>query len=152
MFEYKVIPAPRKPVRAKGAKGTTERFAVGLQGLMNELGAEGWSYLRAETLPVDERHGILRKPVEEFHTVLIFARPLADRPQSAQPAADPIPAPAPRSPHLFAEKTPAKASAPALGAATDGGAKTTPEIRAEKQPQPENGGKPGKNRAAKAEK
>ena len=148
MFEYKVIPAPRKAQRTKGARGTTERFAVGLQGLMNEMGVDGWSYVRAETLPVDERHGVLRKAVEEFHTVLIFTRPLAVRPVAES-------APEPRRPHFFAENAPAKGSGPTLGAATDSdaddtGGKVTPEIRAQKDSDGETGAKPAKKPAAKA--
>jgi hypothetical protein len=148
MFEYKVIPAPRKAQRTKGARGTTERFAVGLQGLMNEMGADGWSYVRAETLPVDERHGVLRKAVEEFHTVLIFTRPLTARPVAESSSE-------PRRPHFFAETAPAKGSGPALGAATgsdadDTGGKATPEIRAQKEPAGETGAKPAKKPAAEA--
>lgn len=136
MFEYKVIPAPRKAQRSKGAKGTTERFAIGLQAALNEVGASGWSYVRSETLPVDERHGLWRKAVEEFHTVLIFRRPLTPHAVAEE-------APAQRNrPKFFAEKAPAEASAPALGAATDTEAKVTPEIRAEKKPQAEPEEKP----------
>jgi hypothetical protein len=134
MYEYKVIPAPRKAQRTKGAKGTTERFAIGLQATLNELGASGWSFVRSETLPVDERHGLLRKAVEEFHTVLIFRRPLTARAATEEASGQ-------HRLKFFAEKAPApaKTSAPALGAANDAEVIATPEIRAEKEPkaQPE---------------
>lgn len=145
MYEYKVIPAPRKALRSKGAKGTTERFAVGLQAALNEWGGAGWSYVRAETLPVDERHGLLRKTVEEFHTVLIFRRPLTPHAENAA-------APEHHRPRFFAEKAPAEVKAPALGAATDTEVKATPEIRAEKEPAEETSAKPAKKPAAKARK
>ena len=37
-FEYKVVPAPGKGVKAKGVKTPEDRFAYGLQELMNTLG------------------------------------------------------------------------------------------------------------------
>ncbi len=141
MYEYKVIPAPRKAQRSKGAKGTTERFAIGLQAALNEMGASGWSFVRSETLPVDERHGLLRKVVEEFHTVLIFRRPLTNHAAAEESAAQ-------HRPKFFAEKAPAEASAPALGAATDAKVIATPQIRAEKEPKAEPEEKPAKEKAA----
>jgi hypothetical protein len=142
MYEYKVIPAPRKAQRSKGAKGTTERFAVGLQATLNEMGIGGWSFVRSETLPVDERHGLLRKVVEEFHTVLIFRRPLTPHTATEDTAAQ-------HRPKFFAEKTPAEAAAPALGAATDAEVIATPEIRAEKEPEAEPEDKPAAKKAKK---
>jgi hypothetical protein len=124
MLEYKVIPAPRKPHRSKGAKSTTERFAVGLEETLNEMAADGWSFVRAETMPVDERQGMMRKLVEEFHTVLIFSRPQL-RPSASEPAEQ-------RRPVFYAEKAPAESAAPSLGAATDTGPDVKTSIRAEK--------------------
>jgi hypothetical protein len=40
---------------------------------MNELGAEGWEYQRAETLPCDERRGLTGR-VETTQHVLVFRR------------------------------------------------------------------------------
>jgi hypothetical protein len=54
-FEYKVVPAPAKGEKVRGAKTTADRFAVTLTGVMNDLGREGWEYLRADTLPCEER-------------------------------------------------------------------------------------------------
>jgi hypothetical protein len=130
MLEYKVIPAPRKPQRSKGAKTTTERFAVGLEATLNEMGAAGWSFVRAETLPVDERHGFMRKVVEEFHTVLVFCRP-----QVTQSAPEPAEH---RRPVFFADKEPPASAAPSLGAATDTGPAVKTGVRAEKDaPEPD---------------
>lgn len=142
MYEYKVIPAPRKAQRNKGAKGTAERFALGLQATLNEVGANGWSYVRSETLPVDERHGLLRKSVEEFHTVLIFRRPLTSHTATEE-------APAQHRPKFFAEKAPTEASAPALGSATGADERATPQIRAEREPQAAPEGKPAAKKAKK---
>ncbi len=73
-YEYKVIPAPRDGVRTKGAKGIPGRFAGALEQAMNKLGADGWQYIRADTLPVDERNGITRRKTETYQSVLVFRR------------------------------------------------------------------------------
>ena len=73
VFEYRVVPAPRVPTKEKGAKTTDARFAVTLTRLMNELGAEGWEYQRAESLPCDERRGLTGR-VETTQHVLVFRR------------------------------------------------------------------------------
>ena len=74
-YEYKVIPAPKKGLRAKGIKGTELRFANALQGVMNEQGALGWEYQRTDTLPCDERQGLTGKTTG-FQNMLIFRRTL----------------------------------------------------------------------------
>ncbi|PIB24232.1 hypothetical protein BFP76_03130 [Amylibacter kogurei] len=73
-FIYKVIPAPAHGKRAKGAKGIAGRFANGLETAINELAAEGWEYIRAESLPSVERVGITRRKVETFQNVLVFRK------------------------------------------------------------------------------
>ncbi len=74
-FEYKVVPAPRKGVKAKGVKGAQARFAHALQLVMNDLGAEGWEYQRTDTLPMEERQGLTGKTTS-FQTMLVFSRQL----------------------------------------------------------------------------
>jgi hypothetical protein len=41
-FEYRVVPAPMRGLKARGVKGTPARFANALQTVMNDLGVEGW--------------------------------------------------------------------------------------------------------------
>ncbi len=72
-YEYKVVPAPRKGQRARGIKGSEARFAHALQSLMNDLATEGWEYLRADTLPSEERQG-LRGRSMTYQNLLIFRR------------------------------------------------------------------------------
>ena len=72
-YEYKVMLAPNRGVKAKGVKGTSARFAHGLELLMNEAADEGWEYLRADVLPCEERQG-LRGRVEVDQHVLVFRR------------------------------------------------------------------------------
>jgi hypothetical protein len=75
-YEYKVIPAPTKGVKAKGVRTAEARFSYALEGLMNEMGAEGWEFQRAETLPGVERSGLTGSQTVWRH-VLVFRRPRA---------------------------------------------------------------------------
>ncbi len=90
--EYKVVPTPRRVGRVKGAKTTADRLAATIAELMNEHARDGWEYLRAETLPVDERAGMLSKPVEVYTTVLVFRRVIETRPdmQRERPVQRPV--------------------------------------------------------------
>ena len=62
-FEYKVIASPRRGVKAKGAKTNRDKFANALSELMNAQAREGWEYQRAESLPSDEKPGLLKAAV-----------------------------------------------------------------------------------------
>lgn len=88
-YEYKVIPAPSRGEKARGVKSTADRFALTLTGLMNQLGAEGWSYVRADTLPCDERVGLTGTKTT-FQNVLVFSRPLESVRLSDNPAQMPV--------------------------------------------------------------
>ncbi|WP_170585770.1 DUF4177 domain-containing protein [Ruegeria arenilitoris] len=72
-YEYKVVPAPKKGTKAKGVKTPEGRFAVTIEHLLNELGAKGWEYQRAELLPSEERVG-LTGTAENWRNVLVFRR------------------------------------------------------------------------------
>jgi hypothetical protein len=85
-YEYRVVPAPSRGKRARGVKGPDGRFANAVQGLMNELAAEGWEYLRSDTLPNEERTGLTSFQTT-FRSILVFRRPLAA--ETAQPAPQP---------------------------------------------------------------
>jgi hypothetical protein len=109
-YEYKVVPAPRKGEKTRAAKTTPERFALALNTVMNDLGREGWDYVRADTLPCDERVGLTGKQTS-FQNMLVFRRVIvaeATAPEAVPQAADP----AEKRPLLLAE--PPLAPAPAL--------------------------------------
>ena len=72
-YEYKVVPAPRAGVKAKGIKTPEDRFAHALQMVMNEQAAQGWDYLRADTLPAEQREGLMGKATV-YHNMLVFRR------------------------------------------------------------------------------
>ena len=54
-YEYTVIPAPARGEKTKGAKTGIERFAATLSDALNDMARDGWEYVRAETLPAEER-------------------------------------------------------------------------------------------------
>lgn len=114
-YEYLAIAAPTRGEKAKGAKTQAERYAVALSATINEMASEGWEYLRAETLPAEERSGLTGRTTV-FHNLLVFRRATeADAAQSAAapvttateapaPAPTPRPEPAPAAPKETAAK------------------------------------------------
>ena len=113
-YEYKVVPAPTRGLKAKGVKTAEERFANALQTGMNNLAAEGWEYMRTDTLPSEQREGIMGKTTI-YQNMLVFRRPkkvaaahptpAAAAPRIVEPAAvkpappvAPKPAPTPERP------------------------------------------------------
>ena len=73
VYEYRVIPAPSRGERMRGAKTTQDRYAQTLAQLINAQGREGWEYLRAESLPTEERSGFTRRTTV-FVNLLVFRR------------------------------------------------------------------------------
>jgi hypothetical protein len=96
-FEYKIIAAPSKGQRIKGLKTTVDRFAYGLTEALNQMAAEGWEYLRAETLPCDERRG-LTGTKQVMQNLLVFRRELAPAAQTPLTFAQEAYAPEPYQP------------------------------------------------------
>ena len=73
-FEYKTICAPRKALKVKGVRGADNRYAQTLTDVINAQSADGWEYFRAETLPVDEKSGMMGKTAEKYLSLLVFRR------------------------------------------------------------------------------
>jgi hypothetical protein len=99
MFDYKVIPAPARAEKRKGVKDPATKFALTLETVLGAQAAQGWEYLRAETLPCEERKG-LTGTVQVFHSVLVFRRPVTVDGPVATPAQ---PEPEPRGGSLAPE-------------------------------------------------
>ncbi|WP_420584482.1 DUF4177 domain-containing protein [Ruegeria sp.] len=100
-YEYKVVPAPQKGVKAKGAKSAEDRFAVSIEHLLNRMGQDGWEYQRAELLPSEERAGLTSSTVN-WRNVLVFRRmiepavaatPTPTETPEGVPLAQPVPGP-----------------------------------------------------------
>ncbi|MBE0414049.1 DUF4177 domain-containing protein [Yoonia sp.] len=75
LYEYKVVPAPTRGLKAKGAKSVELRFANALETEMNRLARDGWEYLRTDTLPCEQREGLMSKTTV-FQNMLVFRRQL----------------------------------------------------------------------------
>lgn len=76
-FEYKVVAAPTRGEKARGAKTSADRFGVALTNLLNTLAQDGWQYQRADTLPCEERVGFTGKATV-FQNMLVFRRSVVD--------------------------------------------------------------------------
>lgn len=113
-YEYKVIPAPRKGEKSRGVKTIEDRFALTLTVVMNDLGRDGWDYVRADTLPVDERAGFTGGTKTSFQNVLVFRR-LIEAEAGVAPKLLTV-EDAPATPRLGPAEVPAGV-APALGPA-----------------------------------
>ncbi len=91
-FEYKVIPAPKRGEKARGARSTEDRFALALTTLMNQLGRDGWEFQRSDTLPCEERTGLTGRITTSYQNMLVFRRALPEI--AAEAAAEEAPRPA----------------------------------------------------------
>ncbi|MEQ8900410.1 MAG: hypothetical protein RID11_08255 [Roseovarius sp.] len=77
-FEYKVLPAPTRGRKAAGVKTPEARFALGLEETLNEMARDGWTYLRSDILPSEERQG-LTSTHTVYRSVLVFQREISVR-------------------------------------------------------------------------
>ncbi|MEM6619476.1 MAG: hypothetical protein AAF631_09255 [Pseudomonadota bacterium] len=74
-------------------KTAAGRYAILLAETMNAEAAEGWEYVRSDSMPVEEKPGLLKSVVENYYTMLIFRRPLELKARRGADI-DPVPAPA----------------------------------------------------------
>ncbi|MDO5613380.1 MAG: DUF4177 domain-containing protein [Paracoccus sp. (in: a-proteobacteria)] len=100
-YDYTVIPAPERGDRIKGLKTPGERYAHTLSAEINRMAADGWEYVRAETLPSEERSGLTGRQTV-YLNLLVFRR--------AAPAQASVPAPTAPPPQ---PEYPVAATAPA---------------------------------------
>lgn len=127
-FEYKVVPAPTRGRRAKGVKTPADRFARALEDTINEFAAEGWDYLRTDTLPSEERQGLTGRTTV-YQNMLVFRRAVAAATKGAERTVvaptPPEPPKAPRAPAIPSAET--HAPVPARETAPDTAGDDSPE-------------------------
>jgi hypothetical protein len=120
-YEFKVVPAPRRGDKVRGVKTTEDRFALTLAEVMNAQGRDGWDYVRADTLPCDERVGLTGTKTT-FQNMLVFRRILeadaATQPSVRLMSAEPVSV-GPRLGAADAPSGPAPALGPANGMAAE---------------------------------
>lgn len=134
-YEYKVVPAPAKGLKAPGIKGAEARFANALEHRMNEMSAEGWEYQRADILPSEERQG-LTSTQTVYRTVLVFRRPRIAAPVGDDVIAETVEEPAEEidTPEAPAEETPEPQNAQSDRDAEEDTAEDAPEEEKDKKP------------------
>ncbi|MGV6839409.1 MAG: DUF4177 domain-containing protein [Planktomarina sp.] len=76
-YEYRVLPAPTKAKRGRYLRGAAQRFADRLEQIFNEMGTEGWEYVRTDTLPNEQRKGMTTTTVT-YRNMLVFRRVIMD--------------------------------------------------------------------------
>ena len=106
-FEYKSGSGTDPGQKVKGLRTTADRFAHALSEVMNAQAAEGWEYLRTDTLPAEERTGLTGRTTV-FQNMLVFRRAAEAARPVAVAAAD-VPARSNRAPPNAAWRRPAQA-------------------------------------------
>lgn len=124
MFEYKVVPAPVKGIKAKGVKTPEARFALAVEQAINALPAEGWDYQRSDVLPSEERVGLTGSETH-WRTLLVFRRALDVEAPAESSVSTPATTPVRAEPLLTA--TPAVAALTAPEADSDTASEATSE-------------------------
>lgn len=104
-YEYRVITAPNRGVKAKGIKTPEDRFSHALEEVMNQMAAEGWEYQRAETLPSVERSG-LTWSATSWRNVLVFRKQVAEIASKPEEDAEEETDPIRKEPVIVPPKTP----------------------------------------------
>ena len=127
-FEYKAVPAPNTGTKAKGVKSREDRFALSMTEALNDMAADGWEYVRAEMLPVEERKGLTGTQTT-YQNIMIFRRlkeaalTLDESPRIRSVPAPQFEDPAPANDEPLLKRVLSTASddgaAPPVGAATD---------------------------------
>ncbi len=114
--EYRVVPSPKRGIRARGARRPEDRFARAVEAEMNRMAADGWEFVRSDTLPHEHKPGWFRRPITLFQTVLVFRRAKAsDAPHAVPRTAPtamppPVVAPHPEAPPVVPPPVPAPAA------------------------------------------
>ncbi len=121
-FEYKVVGAPEKARRRRGAKTGSERLAMAFEEVLQAEAIDGWEYVRTDVVPVTERAGWFSRSREVTRAVMVFRRPLeaAWRRPGPEERARKTEAPAPRrEPATNPELRPIGGSEPKVSADPD---------------------------------
>ncbi|GEM_PF-256258 len=95
-YEYKVVPAPTRGRKGRGVSGSEARFAFAIETMMNDMAADGWEYVRADTLPQEERQGLTGTQVT-YRTLLVFRKPRETAADAFRPRLLDPPSTAPRA-------------------------------------------------------
>lgn len=88
--QYKCVPVPRRPKKARGHKTPCDAMAAAMETILNAEAAQGWEYLRTDLVPMEHRHGLFGAVQESHQAVMIFRRVAAAAPADADFAIPPL--------------------------------------------------------------
>ncbi|MGF1660388.1 MAG: hypothetical protein ACFCUS_13255 [Rubrimonas sp.] len=74
-FVYKVVPAPRRAKKMRGAKTPAEALAMAFEAVMAEQAQAGWEYLRCDLAPMEVKSGLFGRATETHQALMVFRRP-----------------------------------------------------------------------------
>ncbi|MCV3273917.1 DUF4177 domain-containing protein [Roseobacter sinensis] len=129
-YQYRVIPAPNRGVKAKGIKTPEDRFSHALEEVMNRMAADGWEYQRAEALPSIERSG-LASTTTNWRNVLVFRKALEEEVQAPALVVTPAAAEPHSADEITTPRTPDEDAARSAGASrmlTDNGVEEPSDV------------------------
>ncbi|MEM9709443.1 MAG: DUF4177 domain-containing protein [Pseudomonadota bacterium] len=87
-YTYKIVPAPERARKFKGARTPEARFASTVEADLNTLAADGWEFLRTEVFSTEEKSGFRKKKTVE-RQVMVFRKLLA-APEQILALTDPV--------------------------------------------------------------
>lgn len=128
-YQYKIIGAPERGLKKRGARSGSERIAAAMQEIIAEYALDGWEYMRTDMVPCVESGGLFSRSREVQRAVMVFRRDMRAQAQQLRrrgagadtfPAA-PFPAAGP-APGIGTGIGTGIAAAPAPGAAAGGAA------------------------------
>jgi hypothetical protein len=73
-YEYKVIPAPGAGARGRTGGTDEEHFSRLFETALNAQAAQGWEFLRSETVPFQHRHKFTGRVSVIQQAMLVFRR------------------------------------------------------------------------------
>ena len=117
---WEIAPATVGDVRdAVTADGGDAPAYTTVMTLMNQLGAEGWDYVRADALPCEERVGFTGSKTT-FQNVLVFRRVIESPQAQSLPARLMLTEAVATPPRLGPAEAPMPGNAPSVGPAKAG--------------------------------
>ncbi|QIE54731.1 hypothetical protein G5B40_04305 [Pikeienuella piscinae] len=87
-YSYKTVAAPRKPRKTRGVRGAEALIAHAVGEIIQAEAANGWEYLRTDSIPVEEGGGVFSRAVTVWRAVMVFRRAV-DAPSRNDAAAAP---------------------------------------------------------------
>lgn len=88
-YSYKTVAAPRRARKTRGVRGPEALIAHAMAEIIEAEAANGWDYLRTDSLPVEEGGGMFSRAVTRWRAVMVFRRPTDAASRSHAPTAAP---------------------------------------------------------------